>query len=265
MNCALLAVATSQILLAMKVEEQKIGIRSQRQNVQIPVITISPSDPWGAMLILPGGNGILNDDVGKISSKNDFLLRTAKLFAEEGLQVFIPGPASDQNRWGYKFRTSSSHLQDLKSLATVMKNQSLPFWIAASSRGTISASWASDVMSDAKGMILLSPITHIPRHHKAVLINSKRIKNAKIPTLIVSNRFDRCPVSPIKGAYQLKEELKHIIPVDFVEISDGLASSKEKKCSPLGPHGFGGNTKKVMKVINDWMESTLNNSQDAVE
>ena len=71
-------------------------------------------------------------------------MRMAPGFARQGLKVVIPGPLSDQQRLGYVFRSSKEHREDLQVLMAELNDQSLPLWVAASSRGSISASWSAD-------------------------------------------------------------------------------------------------------------------------
>ena len=69
-------------------------------------------------------------------------MRMAPGFARQGLKVVIPGPLSDQQRLGYVFRSSKEHREDLQALMAELNGQSLPFWVAASSRDGTGSSTA---------------------------------------------------------------------------------------------------------------------------
>ena len=139
-----------------------------------------------------------------------------------------------------------------------LNEQSLPLWVAASSRGSIRASWSADQLQTAKGMILLSPITQPPKHQPAVVVNSQVIKESELPTMIISQRSDPCPVSPPAGAMALDRQLQGALPVELIQLEGESSSAHSKHCSPLGPHGFGGQEKQLMKVMTAWMKQTKN-------
>ena len=71
-------------------------------------------------------------------------MRMASAFAKHGLKVVILGPPSDQQRHSDVFRASKEHREDLSALMAELNRQSLPIWVAASSRGSVSASWSAD-------------------------------------------------------------------------------------------------------------------------
>ena len=134
-----------------------------------------------------------------------------------------------------------------------LNGQSLPLWVAASSRGSISASWAADQFRTAKGMILLSPITQPPKHQSAVVVNSQVIKASEIPTMIISYRSDPCPVSSPKGAMGLERQRNGALAVELIQLQGKPSSYDSKHCSPLGPYGFGGQEKQLLKIMTAWM------------
>ena len=111
-----------------------------------------------------------------------------------------------------------------------LNGQSLPLWVAASSRGSIRASWSADQLQTAKGMILLSPITQPPKHRSAVVVNSQVIKASEIPTMIISQRSDPCPVSPPAGAMALDRQLQGALPVELIQLEGESSSAHSKHC-----------------------------------
>ena len=139
-----------------------------------------------------------------------------------------------------------------------LNSQSLPLWVAASSRGSISASWAADQFRTAKGMILLSPITQPPRHQSAVIVDSQAIRASEIPIMNISPRSDPCPVSSPTGAMALERQLNGALPVELIQLQGKPSSYHSKRRSPLGPHGFGGQEKQLFKIVTGWMNQSLN-------
>ena len=247
-------------LLFLSVNASTIPFRrqmtSRRPQVTFPVLTFAPPSPWGILLLLPGGDGLLATNSSPRHQSRDVLMRLAPAFAKQGLKVVIPGPPSDQQRLSYAFRSSKEHREDLQKLMAELNDQSLPLWVAASSRGSISASWSADQFRTAKGMILLSPITQPPKHQTAVIVNTQVIKASEIPTLIISQRSDPCPVSPPAGAMKMDRQLQGASPVESIQLSGKPSSYHSKRCSPLGPHGFGGQEKQLMKIMTVWMNQT---------
>ena len=61
-------------------------------------------------------------------------------------------------------------------------------------------------------MILLSLITQPPKHQTAVIVNSQVIKASEISIMIISQRSDPCPVSPLAGAMELDRQLQGTLP-----------------------------------------------------
>ena len=251
-------------LLFLSVNASTIPFRrqmtSRRRHVTFPVLTFAPPSPWGILLLLPGGDGLLATKSSLRHQSRDVLMRLAPAFAKQGLKVVIPGPPSDQQRLSYLFRSSKEHREDLQSLMAELNGQSLPLWVAASSRGSISASWSADQFRTAKGMILLSPITQPPKHQPAVIVNPQAIKASEIPTMIISQRSDPCPVSPPTGAMELDRQLQGASAVELIQLQGNSPSNHSKRCSPLGPHGFGGQETQLMKIMTAWMNQSLDES-----
>jgi len=231
---------------------------SLRAQVTFPVLTFAPPSPWGMLLLLPGGDGLLASKSSPRHQSRDVLMRLAPAFVKQGLKVVIPGPPSDQQRLSYAFRSSKQHREDLQALMAELNRQSLPVWVAASSRGSISASWSADQFRMAKGMIILSPITHAPKHQPAAIVNSQIIKASEIPTMIISQRSDPCPVSPPAGAMNLAHQLQGASAVKLIQMQGKSSSYHSKRCSPLGLHGFGGEERQLMRILMTWMHQTKN-------
>ena len=63
---------------------------------------------------------------------------------------------------------------------------------------------------------------------------------------------------PPAGAMELDRQLQGALPVELIQLEGESFSSHSKHCSPLGPHGFGGQEKQLMKIITAWMNQSLN-------
>lgn len=220
-------------------------------------------DPVAVLLLFPGGGGGLGlqDDRLSVDAQN-FLIRTRHLIAAEGPfavavidaapefqnEAIFPGGLRGQ-------RTSAAHLEDIRRVIADLRTRfpGKKIWLVGNDRGTISAANAAaelPVGQGAHGLVLTSPVT-VKQPARGAL-DDVRLGGIKVPTLILTHRSDKCPVTPPKNARGLRKKLTGTKQIKLMEMKGGSLRIS-KACKALGPHGFFGIEQKTIRAIGEFI------------
>ena len=198
--------------------------------------------PVGTVVLFPGSAGVVG------ASHNNFLLRVAGRFTDEGFNVAIVDTPSDQPAGlGLMFRASPEHGRDIGVIVAMLKARSpAPVWLIGTSRGSMSAAnGAASVGPPAvAGIVLTSSVWR----RGMPLIPAERIK---VRVLIVHNRDDGCVEAPFDEVGSFRARLTAAPEVTFIPVSGG--SSRSASCEALSPHGYLGIENQVVGPIVAWM------------
>ena len=135
-------------------------------DVTVRYMVHSPvSDPKGIVVLLAGGNGGTgiagNAATGEVTANgNNFLVRSAQLFAERGYRtITIDRPSNSVNFDSLQYdqyRVSSRHAQDLATVIAQENAENLDVYLVGTSRGAMSAVAQSRI---AAGIAISSAVT----------------------------------------------------------------------------------------------------------
>src|SRR5262249_17726681 len=153
-----------------------------RPGVRQPFRLATPkAAPVATVILLPGDDGRL------FALSENFLVRSQHMFVDEGFLVAILDTPSDRTSLA---RVSSDHARDVGTLIAALRAAvPVPVWLVGTSMGTISAvSVASQLDTGGPdGIVLTSTV------QQALNAGVDRVR---VPTLVVHNKYDSCPVSP---------------------------------------------------------------------
>ena len=127
-----------------------------RPGVTQRFLLISPPDAKAAVIVFAGGQGGLQMDSSGIPGrlKNNFLVRSAPLFAAQQLVVAVIDAPSDRQSPPHLlgFRNTGEHAADVKAVIAWLRQETkLPVWLVGTSRGTQSAASAAARLARPEG------------------------------------------------------------------------------------------------------------------
>ncbi|MGH7662102.1 MAG: hypothetical protein ACRENA_14450 [Vulcanimicrobiaceae bacterium] len=184
------------------------------------------------VLLIPGGTTKLRLGPNGETSSTNFVIRTRQQLLDAGYAVaYMDDPA------------------DLREPVQRLRAIGHPVAFLATSRGTIVATAnALRLGSDGPDLLILtSPVTQ-----GGDSIEQSRLKQLKIPTLVVANDNDRCRVSPPRAAARLADSIGS--SATFAHFSSTAELSDA--CEPLAPHGYYGIEQAVITAILDWIKKS---------
>jgi pimeloyl-ACP methyl ester carboxylesterase len=256
-SAALLATALVAAPTATTAAPEIIEVPT-RDGVAVRVLAVTPVGPPSAtVLLFPGGWGVRHFGTkdGSVRLGTNFLVRTAPLFAEQGLlAAAIDTPSDQPGGMSDDWRTGARHVTDTrKVIETLQARAPGRVVLIGTSRGTLSAAYVAAKLEDPRvtGVVLTSSMVEHGRGRWATVYETP-LGKISAPVLIVHHREDDCRATPIGAALSLPRWLKKASRVDFVAVSGGDPAISDP-CEPLSAHGFFGRERQVIQVIADWI------------
>jgi len=128
-----------------------------------------------------------------------------------------------------------------------------PVWLVGTSQGSIAAAnGAAHLPGRVAGVVLTSSVTRAGNSGET-LFDSEPAAIA-VPTLVVANQGDACPVSPPADATAIAAAVARAPRKEVILVQSGDARSAP--CEAMSPHGFLGIEPVVVQRIADWIRAT---------
>jgi alpha-beta hydrolase superfamily lysophospholipase len=238
----------------------ELKILSTRPGVTQAYLLLRPADrPVASVILFAGGAGQLNLTAAGIGGlKGNFLVRTRQLFAEQGFLVAVPDAPSDRGPGGLaRFRSSREHSEDIKAIVADLRAiADVPVWVVGTSMGSVSAANAGARLAEGgpDGVVLTSSVTR-PSRDMGESVDDVRLKDIRIPTLVVHHRGDKCAVSRYQDAVFLMKELRAAPRRELLSF-DGGAPPQSEPCEARSAHGYLGLERQVVEAIAGWIKAT---------
>jgi len=229
-----------------------------RAGVILPIYVIQPDKPVAAVILLPGGNGIVKLGPGGPEKEGNFLVRTRNHFAENNLMTIVMDAPSDlqERKKGLKGkRLTDENLADIKAIVDyVRKNANIPVWLVGTSRGTISAGYvASREPNLVNGIVLTSTVSNSGRKG-ADSVSDVALEKITVPVLLIHHEHDNCDVSPASGIKKIVARLSNAKLVETKQFGGGK-EKQGKECAGFSHHGYFKIEDEVVGYISDWIKS----------
>lgn len=228
--------------------------------------------PKAVLMLFAGGvgaTGIIPDGLGGVAQVgNNFLVRSAQLFAEDGfLTVTIDRPSSTvgfSNAAFDQYRVSSAHAQDI---ATILRRVNahygtghLNVFLAGTSRGAISVT-AQNMLGI--GSMLSSPVTSQGGSPQNLWVGAnsphpRLVPNfVTVPVHVLAHNQDGCFVSTPADSTTLHNDfLTAGVPSVLSGVSGGFELDPDL-CNALTFHGFLGIEESAVETITKRMTQIL--------
>jgi hypothetical protein len=194
-------------------------------------------------------------DNGEIILSDNFLVRSAPLFIENGVSVAVIGPPSDKGHGlSCIFRSSEDHARDVQGVLDSLIGRGFEeIFLTGTSNGTTSVASVGGRIKEShiKGVVLTSSITATTRSADSCYIGWDVPKIA-YPVLMVHNRNDACKATPFAEALKLKDKVR--TKAAFLEVRGGVDPVGDP-CGALHFHGFIGREDAVVDAIVKWAEN----------
>ena len=228
-----------------------------RPGITLPIYVIQPDKPKAAVILLPGGDGIIKLGPDGPEKGGNFLVRTRDLFADNGLLVaVVDAPIEDEVQVSLKgLRVTPEHATDVAAVVTYLNELAkVPVWVVGTSRGTIGATnIAARQPGAVHGIVLTSTVTVSSKSGMPSVMDTD-LAGIKVPVLLVHHKRDGCYVSPYSGMNKVKKKLINAKIVETMSFTGGKEKSK-KACKAKTYHGYLKIEDKVVAAISDWIKS----------
>lgn len=250
-----LLVSSGQVAFA-QVAEKVIDIPT-RSGVTQRFVYLAPQSPKAAVILFAGGHGGLQiqPNGGFKWGEGNFLVRTRRLFAENGLAVAVVDAPSDRQSSPYLsgFRQTSEHVVDIKAVIAWLRQQTnIPVWLVGTSRGTQSAAFIATQLTrndgGADGLVLTSTILS---DRKGRPVPAMALDKIAIPVLVVHHEQDGCEHCAYRDIPRLMEKLGPTRKKELVTYKGGR--NRGDPCEAFAYHGFNGLEKDVVARIAGWI------------
>ena len=229
-----------------------------RAGVILPIYVIQPDKPVAAVILLPGGKGIIKLGPDGPKKEGNFLVRARNQFAENDLMTIVMDAPSDlqERKKGLKGeRLTDENLKDIKVIVEYVRKQAnIPVWLVGTSRGTISASYvASREPGLVNGVVLTSTVSNSGRKG-ADSVMDVALEKITVPVLLVHHKHDNCNVSPASGIKKVVTRLSNAKLVETRQFGGGK-EKQGKECAGFSYHGYFKIEDEVVRYIGDWIKS----------
>jgi dienelactone hydrolase len=241
-----------------QVPEKVVDIPT-RPGVTQRFLYLKPDTPKAAVILFAGGHGGLQiSDNGHLRwGRNNFLVRTRQLFAENNLVVAVIDAPSDRQSVPYLggFRQTSEHVADIKAVIAWLKQQvKIPVWLVGTSRGTQSAAFIATELSvpdgGPDGLVLTSTILS---DDKGRPVPAMPLQKIAIPVLVVHHENDGCKLCSYDHIPLLMSKLTATPKKELITMKGG--ENRGDPCEAMAHHGFNGIEKEVVDKIADWIKN----------
>ncbi len=256
-HLAVLAVLACILVTGARADDKVVDIPT-RAGVTQRFLLIPAAQPKSAVILFAGGHGglQLNDAGGARWGNNNFLVRSARLFAAQGFTVAVIDAPSDRQSSPYLsgFRETAEHAADVKALIAWLKSETrLPVWLIGTSRGTQSVAAVATALKASGGPDGIVLTSTILSDRRSTPVPDMRVETLTIPILVVHHEQDACRTCLLRDMPRLMEKLSAAPRKELITFRGG--DNQGEPCEALAYHGYNGLEKDVVTRIGSWIAS----------
>ncbi len=221
------------------------------------VLFLLPNRPSGAVLLFPGGNGVVGIGVaGFITYDDNFLVRSRDLWRSENLAVALPDVAANVSLTGRRGTPEFAEIQAgilarLRALAGPV-----PIFLVGTSLGSVGAANLAASLPPGRiaGLVLTSTVTR--NNGNGETIFDAALGKITVPTLIVNQEGDGCRIAPPADAPKIAAALDAAPRKDLLLLNT-KSPLRDGPCTPFGPHGFLNTEGSTVRRITSWIREVV--------
>jgi dienelactone hydrolase len=233
--------------------DQKVVDIPTRPGVTQRMVVLSPPQPRAAVVLFAGGHGGLQvyPNGSMKWGEGNFVVRTRRLFAEQGLLVAVVDAPSDRRDLG-GFRQSPEHAEDIRAVIAWLRAQaSVPVWLLGTSRGTQSAAAVALHLPGAEGPDGLVLTSTMLADDKGRPVPEMPLRRLRVPVLVVHHEQDGCRHCAFADIGKLTDKLDRVPRQQLLTFKGGL--NQGDPCEAMAYHGFNGLEGDVVGKIAAWI------------
>jgi hypothetical protein len=224
-------------------------------NVYTPPVRLErkPPEARASVVLLAGGNGLLGlDPTGTIiDSTGNFLIRSANLFLEHGLNVMMADTTpAHPDGIDLTFRLSPAHAAEIQGFINAAINRwGKPVWVVGTSNGSVSAVTAAGIqpaLSGLAGVVLTSTVTNLSNASNQMTFNLY-VSRIMGRSFVVWHQNDHCSVSTPAGSQALFTSIPS--NTKGFDAFEGGYSVATDPCGAFSEHGYAGIEGEVVQGI----------------
>ena len=217
------------------------------------VLYAAPANPRGALVMLPGGNGMVeigNDGSIRRMGQN-FLLRTLPLWQAQGFAVAVITPPNGMSLFGHRHTRPMPPRSARRS--TRPRRANVPVWLVGTSQGSTAAvGGGARLGGKLAGIVMTSSVTGRSSSGETLFDSEPGL--VAVPALIVANTGDACPASPPGDAPKIAAALAHAPRKEVVYMQS--IAIEGQPCEAMSPHGYFGIETATVERIAAWIGAT---------
>ena len=215
------------------------------------VLYAAPVNPRAALVMLPGGNGMV--EIGHDGSirrmGESFLLRTLPLWQARGFAVAVLSSPNGMSLLGYR-HTPAYAATIGQAVDFISGRANVPVWLVGASQGSIAAVGAAARLgAKVGGIVMISSVTGRSSSGETLFDSEPGL--VAVPALIVANAGDACPASPPGDAPKIAAALTNS-PRNEVVYMESVALDGQP-CEAGSPHSYYGIEAVTVDRISEWI------------
>jgi hypothetical protein len=233
--------------------EELVSLPTRSGVTQSFYLTKPEAPPVASLILFTGSGGKLTNYGPAKPKEGNFLVRSRNLFVARGFIVAVIDAPSDQPGGMGEFRVGADHRRDIAVVIAYLRQVApVPVWLVGTSRGTLSAANGATLETGGPdGLVLTSSVTRGSKRQSGT-VHDVELGDVRVPTLLVHNRDDACPVCPFSDIPDLLAEFENAPRKELIAVQGGDPSISEA-CKSLSRHGYLGLEDKVVAVIAAWI------------
>jgi hypothetical protein len=218
------------------------------------VLYAAPANPRAALVMLPGGNGIV--EIGNDGSirrmGGNFLLRTLPLWQAQAFAVAVLSPPNGMSLLGHRHTPAYAATIGL-AVDFVRSRANVPVWLVGTSQGSTAAvGGGARLGGKIVGIVVTSSVTGRSSSGETLFDSEPGL--VAVPVLIVANTGDACPASPPGDAPKIAATLAHAPRKEVVYMQS--IAIEGQPCEAMSPHGYFGIETATVERIAAWIGAT---------
>jgi len=226
---------------------------ASRPGVEQRIYIRKPQDPVASVVLFTGDAGIVSE------TRENFLLRSERLFVEEGFMTAVFDVPSDRHTLNYGFRVSPEHATDIRAAIQYLRQSAKsPVWLIGTSAGTPSAVTGGALSEGGPdGIVVSSSI--VDNRSRLSSVWDADWRHVAVPILVVHHEEDGCPITSFAGIKQFVAALKQSGSAPNVELLSytGGSVASSGPCQAWSRHGYIGIERQVVNDIGSRIKASI--------
>ncbi|GAA5163131.1 alpha/beta hydrolase [Viridibacterium curvum] len=236
--------------------DQRVVDIPTRPGVSQRLLVLTPTAPRAVAILFAGGHGglQLTAEGAFRWGEGNFLIRSRKLFVEQGFVVVVVDAPSDRQSPPFLsgYRQRPDHVADVKTVIAWVRAQArLPVWLVGTSRGTQSVAWVASELSGSDapdGLLLSATILTDKGGHP---VPAMPLAALRMPVLVVHHERDECMHCAFSEVPALMDKLVAVPRKKLLSFTRGV--SRGDPCEAFAYHGFNGIERDVVAQAAAWI------------